>query len=59
MKDHLTTKMEDLQPFTEENLSQVPTKNFPAPPKEKQHPADKKDKKKSFPWQKGETKVIQ
>jgi regulator of protease activity HflC (stomatin/prohibitin superfamily) len=59
MNDHLTTKMEDLQPFTEEDLNQVPTKNFPAPAREKPHPVDKKIKRKSLPWDKRETKVIQ
>jgi hypothetical protein len=59
VNDLLTTKMEDLQPFAEEDLNQVPTKNFPAPAKEKPHPADKKNKRKSLPWDKRETKVIQ
>jgi hypothetical protein len=59
MNDRITTKIEDLQPFTDEDINQVPSKKTNPPTKEKQHLADKKNKGKSLPWEKGETKVIQ
>jgi hypothetical protein len=59
MNDHLTTKIQDPRPFTDEDLNQVPSKKFTAPTGEKQHLADKNNNGKSLPWEKGETKVIQ
>jgi hypothetical protein len=52
--DDITTKIEDLQPFTDEDLQQVPTKESIPPTGEKQHLADKE-----LPWEKENTKVIE
>jgi hypothetical protein len=59
MNDDITAKIEDLQPFTDENLHQVPSKKSTPPTAERQHLANKKNKVKSLPWKQGETKVIQ
>jgi len=59
MNDRITAKIEDPRPFTAENLDQAPSKNSTPPAREKQHPVDKKNKGKSLPWEKRESKVIQ
>ena len=59
MNDDITANIEDLKPFTDEDLNQVPSKKSTPPTGEKQHLADKNNNGKSLPWEKGETKVIQ
>jgi hypothetical protein len=59
LNEDKTQKIEDIQPFTDEDIDYTPLKNSTAPTREKQHLADKDNNGKPLSWEQGNTEIIE